>query len=513
MKYLQSITGTTKGLAKEIKIPLHGRNLIITGQNGVGKTFFLNQINNTITKELLSKIASLSDESYKAKKTFIIRLGSILNQNPELNSIVNHSDLKKLVSLSKSKSAFNVKNNNQFYEISKSILNDIYFSIKSNIKNRNRYTHELNTSKIILESNNYIEHLLPDYILDNRFEKNILSETDDLIYNLEKMLKILNNFDIFTTIGSDLKVEIEKIDELNRDIRSTRITFNYFSAFRQTQITHSTNTCSLDDYINSAKTGYDTNLSQAFEQYLVNIKIEKSLAITERSDQTYAEKIDQWFKKLDNDLKFIFEDDSTSLFFDYKTKKFLINQHKKTFNFQNLSSGYSSIFIIYAELMMRSQLLNILPDELNGIVLIDEIDAHLHISLQRKILPFFIKSFPNIQFIVTTHSPFVITSANDDTVIFDLTNGNFIDENLSSYSVESITQELLHVNTESLDLKKSIDYIYESINSENIDFEILNSELKKLQPYKSKLNIESKSIYMQGLNFLIDNDKLGDLDV
>ena len=39
------------------------------------------------------------------------------------------------------------------------------------------------------------------------------------------------------------------------------------------------------------------------------------------------------------------------------------------------------------------------------------------------------------------------------------------------------------------------------------------NELKKLQPYKSKLNIEAKNIYMQALNFLIDNDELGDLDV
>lgn len=40
MKYLQKISGTTKSLEKEINIPLNGRNLIITGQNGVGKTFF-----------------------------------------------------------------------------------------------------------------------------------------------------------------------------------------------------------------------------------------------------------------------------------------------------------------------------------------------------------------------------------------------------------------------------------------------------------------------------------------
>lgn len=507
MKYLQSITGTTKGLANEIKIPLHGRNLIITGQNGVGKTFFLNQVNNVITKELISKLSSLSEENLKIKKRFFLRLDKVLEQYPFLHSQIDINELKKLKSLSMSKDV-NEKKNNDFFGIAKTILSQIYEIMSfRRIKYNPNYLLSLDSYNDDPRIN--LDHIHPDSYHEYRLK----NEADQLKYHLNKMNLLLDDFDIFTTLGSDLKVKIENLNELNQDIQLSKITFNYFSAFRQTQITHSTNTMSLEDYISTAKSGYENNLGQLFEQYLVNIKIEKSLALTESSNFEYANKIDKWFDKLNYDLKYIFEDESTYLDFDYKTKKFIINQNSKKFNFQTLSSGYSSIFAIYTELMLRSQFLNLLPDELNGIVLIDEIDAHLHISLQRKILPFFIKSFPNIQFIVTTHSPFVITSANDDTVIFDLTNGNFIDENLSSYSIESITQELLHVNTESLDLKKSIDYIYESINSENIDFEILNSELKKLQPYKSKLNIESKSIYMQGLNFLIDNDKLGDLDV
>jgi len=43
--------------------------------------------------------------------------------------------------------------------------------------------------------------------------------------------------------------------------------------------------------------------------------------------------------------------------------------------------------------------------DINGIVLIDEIDLHLHINLQKNILPQLIKLFPKIQFIITTHSP------------------------------------------------------------------------------------------------------------
>ena len=53
------------------------------------------------------------------------------------------------------------------------------------------------------------------------------------------------------------------------------------------------------------------------------------------------------------------------------------------------------------------------------IVLIDEIETHLHLELQKLILPMLTELFPNIQFIVSTHSPFVINSIENAT-IFDL---------------------------------------------------------------------------------------------
>ena len=150
MKYLQKIEGTTKGLSTKIDITLNGRNLIITGQNGVGKTFFLNQVNNTITKELLSKIASISEESFKAKKNFMIRLNSILDQNPQLYSVIASIELKKLNNLSKNKNDFNVENNNKFYKLAKKILDDIYYFNKSYSNNRNRFLHNIESNNIFL---------------------------------------------------------------------------------------------------------------------------------------------------------------------------------------------------------------------------------------------------------------------------------------------------------------------------------------------------------------------------
>lgn len=52
--------------------------------------------------------------------------------------------------------------------------------------------------------------------------------------------------------------------------------------------------------------------------------------------------------------------------------------------------------------------------EVKGVVVVDEIDLHLHISLQRSILPLFLRLLPNVQFIVSTHSPFFVLGMTDE---------------------------------------------------------------------------------------------------
>ena len=104
---------------------------------------------------------------------------------------------------------------------------------------------------------------------------------------------------------------------------------------------------------------------------------------------------------------------------------------------------------------MKTELRGINSKELSGIVIIDEIDAHLHVSLQKKILSFLDNSYPNIQFIVSTHSPFVLQSV-DNAVIFDLSKLEQL-EDLSLYSYEAITKGLLGVSTSSDDLSQITD--------------------------------------------------------
>ena len=76
--------------------------------------------------------------------------------------------------------------------------------------------------------------------------------------------------------------------------------------------------------------------------------------------------------------------------------------------------------------------------DLHGIVLIDEIDTHLHISLQKSIFRILTDFFPNIQFIVTTHSPFIINSV-ENAVVYDLEQSEVL-EHMEIYSYETIAE-------------------------------------------------------------------------
>lgn len=76
--------------------------------------------------------------------------------------------------------------------------------------------------------------------------------------------------------------------------------------------------------------------------------------------------------------------------------------------FEKLPSGYKRIFYMTLDIAYRSFILNGSTAS-EGIVIIDEIDLHLHPALEQVVLQCFHETFPNVQFIVSTHSPLVLT--------------------------------------------------------------------------------------------------------
>lgn len=76
--------------------------------------------------------------------------------------------------------------------------------------------------------------------------------------------------------------------------------------------------------------------------------------------------------------------------------------------FHFLPAGYKRMYYIVLDIAYRSYVLNGTTDA-KGLVIIDEIDLHLHPELEQVVLARFMATFPNLQFIVSTHSPLVLT--------------------------------------------------------------------------------------------------------
>ncbi len=83
--------------------------------------------------------------------------------------------------------------------------------------------------------------------------------------------------------------------------------------------------------------------------------------------------------------------------------------HKSTFN--ELPSGYRRLFSMVFDMAYRAYILNG-NNEPSGVVVIDEIDLHLHPSLEQRVVSCLREVFPHIQFIISTHSALVISSLN-----------------------------------------------------------------------------------------------------
>jgi len=220
--------------------------------------------------------------------------------------------------------------------------------------------------------------------------------------------------------------------------------------------------------------------NQNFIQYIVNLKADRSFAKDDGED-TIVSKIDNWFDNFQKRLREIFDSSSIKLVFDKKNYNFqIIENEKEPYTFNTLSDGYSAIFSIVTELLLRMEAHDVKNYDMEGLVLIDEIETHLHVDLQKKVLPFLIDFFPKIQFIVTTHSPFVLSSVSNS-VICDIEN-KIITSDLSAYSYDAIIESYFNTDKYSNIIKSKIIEYENLLLKEQLDQE-KKERLKDLENY------------------------------
>ena len=221
----------------------------------------------------------------------------------------------------------------------------------------------------------------------------------------------------------------------------------------------------------------ETATSQ-FLNFLSDLKIQEALARNEKQIKD-AEKIELWFDGFESLLRRLYQDSTLKLEFNYKDYSFRICTEGKKFKFTELSDGFSAVLDIVADLILKMQGEETLSGDYQkeGVVLIDEIETHLHLELQKNIMPFLTQIFPNIQFIVTTHSPFVLSSMSN-AVAYDLEHQQVL-EDLSNYSYESLAEGYFGVTAESSDLRIRLNTIKELLEKR----ELTDGEKNSLKEY------------------------------
>ena len=139
-----------------------------------------------------------------------------------------------------------------------------------------------------------------------------------------------------------------------------------------------------------------------------------------------------------------------------------------------LSDGEKCLLAMVGDLARRLAIANPgLPDPLQGegVVLIDEIELHLHPKWQRNIVPALTRTFPNCQFIVTTHSPQVLGEVKGKVYRLKSTSDGIIAESLQTYGRDSaeILEDEMEADSRSVEIKEQLRKLFRLIEDGDLE--------------------------------------------
>jgi len=302
------------------------------------------------------------------------------------------------------------------------------------------------------------------------------------------LLEISNLFDeliinnpIENYENKKIHLEFSNPNETYRNIVSGKLILAFFQAKRENKPTVPN---AIENITISPKNNTDTNsIHRQFIAYMVRLR---NRLLNEKFDgnQEEAIKIEKWFNNFENTLKKLFQKDDLKLRYYDEELNFKIEYDNSSFGLNELSDGYSSLLAILTELILRMEAHKVKVYDMQGVVLIDEIETHLHVDLQKKVLPFLVDFFPNIQFIVTTHSPFVLSSL-PNAIVCDLEK-KVIVEDLSGYSYDALIESYFDSDKYSQEVKNKIE-IFEALSDKSALDEKEKDEYYKLKKYFDSL--------------------------
>lgn len=183
-----------------------------------------------------------------------------------------------------------------------------------------------------------------------------------------------------------------------------------------------------------------------------------------------------------------------------------VDKNGRSLNVMQLSQGEKSLMALVGDIARRLAMMNPdLDDPLqgDGIILIDEVDMHLHPSWQRNLVPRFTTTFPNCQIILSTHSPLVI-SDQKDILVYLLNDGEIIAlPPLYGEDVNTVLLEVMDTDIRDHDINEKLGNILDAIQDADIGnaktlLEALEMELPSgnMELAKARLLLRKKELQL-----------------
>ncbi|MGO1247838.1 MAG: AAA family ATPase [Oceanisphaera sp.] len=194
-----------------------------------------------------------------------------------------------------------------------------------------------------------------------------------------------------------------------------------------------------------------------------------------------------------------------------------IDKDGETLNVLQLSQGEKSLMALVGDIARRLAMMN--PAMANplagdGIVLIDEVDMHLHPTWQRSIIARLTSTFPNCQFVLTTHSPLVISDSKD-VLVYSLDNAE-LSQVPSQYGQDanSVLLEVMGAHIRNIDIGKKLNDLLDLIQDKQLsEAHQLLSELQtelpenNLELTKAHLLLRKQELCMASADDNVEHSK------
>ena len=314
---------------------------------------------------------------------------------------------------------------------------------------------------------------------------NALKEQEDSDEKFMKINEIENSMNTwkedFDIWNNSVIANFNSISFLQNKFKRGNFILAYYRDERELQVEKYKN---IEKVQFEDKYNINDNPGAKLTKYLVDLKATQAFT---KEKEKFA-RIDDWFRRFEEILKRIFDDSNLKLQFNDETFQFSIQEPgREAFDFNTMSRGYAAVFDIISDLVMRMEAQSGLRTEfdMEGVVLVDEIETHLHLELQKEILPILTILFPNIQFVVTTHSPFILSSL-DNAVIYDLENETLVENGLMNLPYQGIVEGYFKADALSKELRGKYEKYKVLVSKEELSDEEYE-EIDKLEFYLDEI--------------------------